>query len=65
LPAVGAAPDETRDECLTRWRTAFFGAASAIDAIAKEVTIATSNIFIVMRFIEGPPGMFVNGVRVR
>ena len=56
LPVVAVAPDETRDECLVRWRTAFFGAASAIDAIAKEATIATSNIFIVLRLIGALPG---------
>jgi hypothetical protein len=42
-PDVAAAPDATRLECLTRWRTVFFGAASAMDAALKATSSATSS----------------------
>ena len=47
--AVGVAlvPDDTRDECLARWRTTFFGAASAAALSAKDASSASTNIFIV------------------
>jgi hypothetical protein len=40
-------PDDTRDECLGRWRTAFFTAPSATELSANEASSATSSIFIV------------------
>jgi hypothetical protein len=50
---VGAAPDETRDECLVRCRVLFFGvAASATDDSAKAAIMATTSIFIVLRIIR-------------
>ncbi len=56
LVTVAPDEDETRDECLARWRTIFFGAASAIELTVKAATSAISNIFIVLRIIEVPPG---------
>ena len=44
---VAVVPDETRDECLTLWRTAFFGAASAAELSANDASSAITNIFIV------------------
>jgi hypothetical protein len=44
---VALVPDDTREECFVRWRTAFFGAASATELSAKDASSATSNIFIV------------------
>jgi hypothetical protein len=44
---VVVVPDDTREECLALWRTAFFGAPSAAEPSAKDASNATSNIFIV------------------
>jgi hypothetical protein len=44
---VVVVPDDTREECLALWRTAFFGAASTAELSAKDASSATSNIFIV------------------
>jgi len=44
---VGIVPDDTREECLTLWRTAFFGAASTAELSAKDASSAITNIFIV------------------
>jgi hypothetical protein len=66
LVTVAPDDDETRDECLARWRTIVFGAASAIELTVKTATIAISNIFIVLRIIEVPPtGRAVTWFRVR
>jgi hypothetical protein len=68
LAVVTVAPDddETRDECLARWRTIFLGAASAIELTVKAATSAISNIFIVLRIIEVPPtGRAVTWFRLR
>jgi hypothetical protein len=43
FPAV--APVDTRVECLGRWRTAFRGAASAIDAALNATSSAMSSTF--------------------
>jgi hypothetical protein len=40
-------PDVTREECFGRWRTAFFGAASANELSANDASSASSNIFMV------------------
>ena len=50
-PGADTAPEDTRLECFTRWRT-FFGAASAADAAVNAISIATSSRFIVVRTIE-------------
>ena len=44
---LAVVPDDTRDECFGRWRTAFFTAPSATELSANEASSATSNIFIV------------------
>jgi hypothetical protein len=54
FPLDAAAPDDTRDECFERWCTAFFGAASAIVAVANDATSVISNNFIDFRVIGGP-----------
>jgi hypothetical protein len=43
--AVAVDPDDTREECLALWRTAFVGAASAAELSAKDASSATTNIF--------------------
>jgi hypothetical protein len=40
-------PDVTREECFGRWRTAFFGAASANELSANDASSASTNIFMV------------------
>jgi hypothetical protein len=53
VPVVGAAPDDTRDECLVRCLVLFFGtAASATDVSAKAAISATTSILIVLRTIR-------------
>src|SRR5205085_1592622 len=48
-------PEETRVECLARWWTTFFSAASAIEPSMTTATMATSSMFSVLRIIELPP----------
>src|SRR5256885_12846049 len=46
-PAVGAAPEATRDPCFARCRV-FLGAASAVDDSVKAAIRASISIFIVL-----------------
>jgi hypothetical protein len=56
FPVVPATPEDTRDECLVRWRTTFFAgaAASAIELTVNAATSATSNVFMVLRIMAVP-----------
>lgn len=51
LDAAGL-PTETRDEWFGRWRTAFFGAASATEASVKTASSTATIISRVLRINE-------------